>query len=147
MWVRKRGIVKLILNTYNAAEIDGFSYAYVEIDSALANLILKRRDIFLAAHKGEAGENLVNMEYRDYSAEFLNGVPEDTDLPNTNEGGDWDEVSLTAEDLKDYTERTDCDRMVITDDSVYWTAYPHYSDRSLTVETNPINYDTIESLA
>ena len=169
--------MRLILNTYNAAEIDGFSYAFVDLNADLARLILQRRELFIRTHGGDCEPDLVCMEYRDYSAKFLSGVPEDdndgcmcdpeaathsegceeygqpiskrlgVDLPNTDNGGDFDEVDIDIARLKDYIERTDCDRMCITADSVYWTAYPHRSDRSLTVETNQIDFATVEAAA
>ena len=54
---------------------------------------------------------------------------------------------MTLENLKDYTERTDGNRMVVTGDGVHWTVYPHYSDRSVTVETNEIDYADVEEIA
>ena len=143
--------MKLILNTYNPAELDGFSYAFVDIDVDLARLILQRREVFRRVHAsaieaGIDGDALACMEYRDYSAIFLCGIPDSTSLENTDNGGDFDETTLTPEDLENYAERTDCDRMCITSDYVYWTAYPHHSDRALTVETSQIDFATVESV-
>ena len=141
--------MKLITNTYNPSDLDGFSYAFIELTPDLARLILKRRDVFKSIPPDETSRihDLTAMEYHDCSAMFLNGVPEGTDLPNTDEGTEFDEVTLTPEDLENFAERTDCDRMVIVMDAVYWTAYPHYADKSLTVETCQIDYPTIERAA
>ena len=146
--------MRLILNIYNPAGVTGFAYAYVDLDADLTQLILQRREIFDSVRRaagsivaGASGDTLACMEYREYSAAFLSGLPDETETPNCDDGGDFDETTLTYADLKDYTKRTDCDRMCITENYVYWTAYPHHSDRSLTIETNRINFATVERAA
>ena len=144
--------MRLILNTYNAAEIIGFTYAFLDLDADLARLILKRHELFdsircTANNIAASDDGIACMEWRDYSAIFVSGLPDETETPNCDDGGDFDETKLTPEDLENYAERTDCDRMCITEDSVYWTAYPHHSDRSLTVETNQIDFKTVEQAA
>ena len=63
------------------------------------------------------------------------------------DSGDYEETTLDPEDLENHAERTDCDRMIISENDVTWTAYPHYADRSLSVEAGPIEYAMVEQIA
>jgi hypothetical protein len=142
--------VKLILNTYNPSDFGGFSYAFVDLNAALATLILKRREAFNQARDqgaGAMGYDLAAMEYHDYSAMFLSGIPDEANIENCDAGGDYDETELPNADFIDLAERTECNRMVITERAVYWTAYPKHDDRALTVETSYIDYDVVERAA
>ena len=143
--------MNLITNTYNPSELDGFSYAFIELTPELAALILKRRDVFKAipSDQPDGLSDLAAMEYSDCSAVFLSALPdrEEVSTEECDAGGEFDETTLTADVFADFAERTDCNRMVITSDAVYWTAYPHHSDRSLTVETCQIDYAAVELAA
>ena len=139
--------MKLFLNVYNPSEMSGFQYAYVNLTPELAKLILARRDSFLEAKQSDEAKTIVHVAYRDYSTIFLSSLPDGVALALIDDGGDYEESSLDPEDLENHAERTDCDRMVISDSDVTWTAYPHYADRSLTVEAGPIEYAMIEQIA
>lgn len=141
--------MRLIVNTYNPAEVDGFEHAYIDLNAALAQLILERRAIFnqVKSQSQESANSLTALEFCDYSAVFLSGLPVGTLTPNCDMRDGFDETELTYDDLESYRERTECDRMVITDDAVYWTAYPRHCDRSLTIETVYLEWDEIEKAA
>jgi len=138
--------MKFITPVCNPSDVDGFNYAFIDIDAALAQAILSRRDAYVRLNE-EQNRSLSSIEFYDCTAVFLNGVPDGTSIPQCEADGDRDETELTAESLVLHVERSELDRMIITDDSVYWTAIPKHCDSQNTVETRPIDYTTIEKIA
>ena len=145
--------MRLLTATYNAGGIGGFTYGLVDMDKETAKLILKRKEIFDSVyHASDSivadtdGKRLQSMEYSDYSARFLSGVPEDVDTSELDEGGAYLQSGLTDEAIAEYVERAESNRMVITSDGVYWKAYPKHADNSMTVETSWIDYGVIEGV-
>lgn len=137
--------MKLFLNVYNPSEISGFQYAYINFTPELAKQILARRDSLLESLKED--KNLEQVVYRECSVIFLSNLPGGVALTFIDEGEDYEETVLDPEDLENHAERTDCNRTIISKGDVVWTAYPHYADRSLSVEAGPIEYAMIEQIA
>jgi hypothetical protein len=134
----------LIVNVCNPGDFDGFQYAFVELDENLAKLILQRRDLLLTL--ASTNNSLTCMEYIDFNAVFLNDLPDGTETPECDEGYGFDETELTVEAFEDFAERTDCDRMSITENGFCWTAYPHHAVQAIAVETDQIRYGVLSDL-
>lgn len=130
--------MKIILSLYDPTEGSGVEYAFLDITPELAQTIAERYKQFQSvpgAHE---------ISFLDSSVEFLEDLPDGIEVPNINDGGDYDETEISPDDLEQYHARMDCQRMILTQyKTVYWAAYPHYLERSVLVETNPIDIQTI----
>ena len=132
--------MKLLLNTY------GCEYAFLDLDKALAKLILSRMVNFEALLKVEPA--LATMEYHGAEAIFLDGLGnEDLDalFDNGQDFVEVDEAKVTAENFEDLTARTECDCMVVCHQEVYWNCYQKHCDWQ--VETRPIPIDIVRKAA
>jgi hypothetical protein len=138
--------VKLLLNTHAIHEefAESCEYAFLDLDKALAELILSRMASFEAMLDRDSA--LAGMEYHGAEAVFLDGLGnEDLDALFDN-GPDFVETEgITAENFEDLAARTECDRMVVCRQEVYWNCYPKHCDWQ--VETRPIPIDTVRKAA
>lgn len=137
--------MKLLLNTHSTNEYsEGCEYAFLDLDVALATLILERFERFETALTADS--NLTEMAYYGAEAIFLDGLGnEDLDALFDN-GPDFVETeNITAENFEDLAAPTECDRMVICRQEVYWNCYPKHCDWQ--VETRPIPIDIVRKAA
>jgi len=139
--------MNLLLNTHGTEDLECCNWAFLNLDGDLCKTILHRRDIMrqLAADD----PSLTTMEYCDTSIVFLDALPE--------KFGDAESVGLSdetpfveradaaVEDFENAAARTECDRMVIGVDEVYWSAYPTHVDQL--IESCGIDYRTVEIAA
>jgi len=137
--------MKLLLNTHSTNEnAEGCEYAFLDLDKALAKLILSRMVNFEALLNVEPA--LATMEYHGAEAIFLDGLGnEDLDALFDNGPNFVEAENITAENFEDLTARTECDRMVVCRQEVYWNCYPKHCDWQ--VETRPIPIDIVRKAA
>jgi hypothetical protein len=139
--------MRLLFNTYSSNEFaDACEFATVEMTPELAETILHRAESFRKLHETEP--SLMELQYYDCAVEFLSGLPPDEngdEVDGVRDAADWQIWNgITVESLEPLIERTECDRMVITDRDVYWWAHPKHCDWF--VETRPINLDQLRGL-
>lgn len=135
--------MKLLLNTHSGNEYgDGCEYAALNLTPLLATTILARMETFADAERRD--KSLVAMDYYDGSPDFLDSLPER--LQDTlGSGEDFEEVEYSDEEMEPCVARTECARMVVYRQEVYWTAYPKHCDWQ--VETRPIPVDVVRRAA
>jgi hypothetical protein len=134
--------MKLLLNTHVSNDYDGCGYAFVDLTPEFARAILQRFGIFQYGRLTDP--NIASVEFDDTEAMFCDGLPE-TLAELLDDGSDYKETTAEDSDFENYVAYTVCDRMVICNDSFYWTCYPKHSDAS--VETAPIPYDLARKVA
>ena len=142
--------MKLLLNTHVDNEFfDGCCYAFLDLDPALAQVILNRRDALLAVFNADS--SATSIEYYGCEPVFLDGLPGqldgeyDAESAGLGDGNPFAETQACVEDFENAVARTECKRMVITSDEVYWTCYPKNCDPK--AETRPIDYNTVRRAA
>ncbi len=135
--------MKLLLNTHSTNEYSkGCEYAIVDLTTSLAKTIMGRFFVFARVQGEEPA--VVSMDYYDGGATFLCGLPEG--LEDTLASGDnYEEVAVSDKEIQSISERTECDRMVVLSQEVYWTCYPKNCDWQ--VETLPIPIGIIRKAA
>ena len=128
----------LSINVMHMGEgLDDFNCFVIEIDPALAELILKRmrqcRDI------KALDQDLFQLRYWDYNGDFFDVDPDAADDPDGSEdlGPDWG--APTGEALS-----TECNTMIISEDDVFWRAYPKHCD--IQYETTLITQAQLENI-
>ena len=132
--------MKLLLNTYCTADLDGCSYAFLDLDPELARVILRRRDLLRNAFNLDS--SVTAMDFYDCSPVFIRALPEALESEEPRYDEPFGETTANVEAFEDVAERTDCDRMVIGSSGVYWSCYPKHLDHA--VETCEIDYETIQ---
>lgn len=138
--------MNLLLNTYRGNEYaDGCEWAFLELTPETASLILRRYASFENLKVNDSA--LTAVEYYNCEATFLDGLPNDLEAEEIGlgDGNPFAETQLTADAFDNIAARTECDRMVVTLEGVYWTAYPKHCD--WVIETRPIDYDTVRKAA
>ena len=137
--------MKLLINCHSHADYDGFDYAFQVITPELAALILKRRDLFNRIRLEDP--SLAYMEYGDGGPMYIANIPEavDAEEPPFGESFRILAADTPVEPFDAIAQRSECDRMVLTPQDVYWACYPKHGD--VEVETHPIDYATIERAA
>ena len=108
--------------------------AVVEMTKELAELILKRAEIFRELHAKD--RMLVHMDYFDYSANYFQISYEDDieeELQANTYDGPAESDYVFPEERRQSTE---CDQMVLTDDSVYWACFVKHTN--IRIETGAI---------
>lgn len=141
--------MKLLLNVSNPAEYNGFFCAWLDLTPELALKILRRMDALKALSEEGLHEGLQQLCYYDCEVLWLNSYPPN---PATGEeyefdGEDYLELPETSqrEGFENFAERTECNRMQMSADYVWWRAYPKHCDRK--VETWQIERELLEKVA
>jgi hypothetical protein len=133
--------MNLLFNTYTSNEFaDGCGYGFLDLTPELSALILKRAQHFKELRASDA--SVAEIDYHDCSCVFLDSLPPGDDgdpVELTSE--EWEETALAVDDLEVYAARTECNRMVITDQEVYWTCHPKHCDWF--AETRAISYEDV----
>lgn len=134
--------MNLLFNTWRSNEHwDEHNYAIIELTPELARTILQRHSIFCMLKKSEF--NLAEMEYHDIGAQFLRTLPESLEEPDY--GEPYAETAFHANGLEAFHNRTECDRMVIDVNGVYWSAIAKHTD--VRVETRQLDIDKVREVA
>lgn len=139
--------MKFLMRAYSSngdynADIE---YAWVDVTKELAQIILARRKLFLAAAEGDKKipgcehSSLWEMYFGDHHARYFahEAVPDELGQQVFDETG---EAVATEWDPGDNDgERTECDQMIIVDNGVRWTTIPKHADIYITSETIPFS--------
>jgi hypothetical protein len=127
---------KFLLKVHALSDGDGPNLAVLELTPDLARTILKRRDVFLKL----ANISLCAMEYCGSPIEWYMEYPEiDDELLQA-----WEAEEPTPFNsvLTEDPTRTEVERMVITDDGMWWSAYLKHT--SICMETIRVDYKFFE---
>lgn len=126
---------RLILNTYSSNEhYNGdCDFAIVEVDPFLARKILSRHHAFLFARRQD--ENACLLEFHDHGPQYARHDDKYDVIEN---GEDFAELPESVKVSDDDLQRTECDRMCIDWDSVFWRCYPKHSDVRIETRCIPI---------
>jgi hypothetical protein len=131
--------MKLLLNTYSTNEYaDGCEYAFLDLTKELAEEIQRRWEHFETVQWKDP--SLTEMHFFGAEAMFVDGLPENL-MGVLGDGPDFIEVEAAPDISENLMARTECDRMVITSQEVYWQAIPKHCDWH--VETRPIPLETV----
>jgi hypothetical protein len=135
--------MKFMLNVYRTNEYgEGCHYAFLNLNVGLANLIMLRYGHFENLYALD--RELTEMHFYDCSPIFMDKLPDGRNDLAPDYDTDFIEVQADAEDFENVAARIECDRMVITRDSVYWDAIPKHCDWH--IETRPIDYATVRTV-
>lgn len=138
--------MKLLIKT-NSSEGDvngGLDYGVIELDDDLCKLILKRAKMYQKMK--EEDSSLAHIDFWDTSCNYLSA--DDYELDDKEEKALWEnsEPIETKSVDEGMFQRIDCAMMIISEESVWWQAYPHHMENSIEVTTDGITFSDIEAL-
>ena len=136
--------MKFLSKNYVSNESDAGGYALITLDDAVVKTILERKELHQMVKSKD--KELVTLEFWGAEAEFFDCYV-----------GQYIEETLTEEEVTGLDEgclirvadsfelpdgvriRTDCDRMVIREDGITWSASCHYGNGDF--ETRELSFD------
>lgn len=137
--------MKLLLKTHSTNEhFDGIVGVFLELHPAMATEILARKKILDKACRRDS--NVETITFYSYGPIWLEKHPdsiggEDFDMDSVSPESYFEVPDAEERDYQAVAARTECDRVVIGGDEVYWRCYPKHCDWIM--ETHPLNYDVV----
>lgn len=122
-------LVAAVPDNYNT------KYAVLEVDEETAKSALRRMTLFGTTKEAPTGDGLAYLEFWDCSVqwyEHLTNLPENAEVDYA---GDWCDMEAEPDGTP---LKTDADRMLVCEDTVYFHAYDHYADYPVALETPPL---------
>jgi len=117
----------------------GIDYAIVDITPELIRKIQSRQEMAKAAKQADG--DFSRMTFYDYAARYVS-ASHGIDLPSDENVGVLPGGTVIDEDAH---QRTDCDRMCVADDEVFWTCYPKHDNTA--IETASLSVGEILEIA
>jgi len=136
--------MKFLSKNYVSNESDAGGYALITLDDTTVKTILERKELHQMVKSKD--NSLMTLEFWGGEAEFFDCYVGQL-LEETLTAKEWEgledcsliRVSDSFELPDDKRTRTDCDRMVVREDGITWSASCHYG--SGTFETRELSFD------
>jgi len=145
--------MKLILNCDTDNEFaEGMDFAFLDLTPEMASLILRRKASFEALKASD--DDLSEPSFHHCGPLYFSdsNLPEErrdwyeslTDIPQGEAFRECDQ-QISDEDFENIADRSECDRMVINHDSVWFECYQKHCDPR--TETHPIKFEIVQRAA
>jgi hypothetical protein len=138
--------MKILFNCYaNNENFDGCQYALIELSDEAKKEIIARRELFQMVKSKDSG--LWSLTFWDAACEFYDyddWAPEDAFTDEQAKRFEAQGYLVLPDDFEESeadAARTECDRMVVTADSVYWKCIAKHTD--VYVETRQLPYEVL----